>query len=188
MKLEEETIRKIYVYRGRIMNTRNDDAMLPTGKIVSREVVEHCAGVCVLPITDDGNVILVRQYRYPYAENTLELPAGRLDPNETPFEGGKRELREETGCAGTVFYDLGQDYPSPGYTDEIIHLYAAIGLQEVGQDLDADEFLDVVTMSYDEALSLCYSGEIKDSKTLICLMKYKLMQQEGKLTPMEPEA
>ncbi|MBQ9066224.1 MAG: NUDIX hydrolase [Clostridia bacterium] len=181
MDLKEKTIRKIYVYRGRIMNIRNDDAQLPDGKIVSREVVEHCGGVCVLPVTDDGDVLLVRQWRYPYEEICTELPAGRLDREETPLEGGLRELREETGMEASEVFDLGTDYPSPGYTDEVIHLYAARGLKDIGQKLDEGEYLDVVRLPYDEALELCYRGELPDSKTQILLLKYRLLEQAGRL-------
>ena len=185
MDLEEKQIRKIYVYRGRILNVRNDDAQLSNGKIVSREVVEHIGGVCVLPVTENGDVIFVKQYRYPYEETILELPAGKLDPGEEPFHGAVRELHEETGVVGDTYYELGADYPIPGYTDEVIHLYAATGLKDVGQKLDEDEFLDVVKIPYEKALEMCYTGELTDSKTLILLLKYKLMEQSGRLTPME---
>ena len=114
METKEKTIRKVYVFRGRILTVRNDDALMPNGDVRGREVVEHPGGVCVLPIQDDGSVLLVEQFRYPYMEDVLEAPAGKLEPGEDPFEAAKRELREETGMVATEWFDLGWDYPSPG--------------------------------------------------------------------------
>ncbi len=185
--LLEKTIRKIYVFKGRIVNVRNDDAQLSNGKIVSREVVEHRGGVGILPITAQGEVLLVKQYRYPYGELLLEIPAGKLEPGETPFETGVRELREETGMNAARYFDLGIDYPSPGYCNEKIHLYAADGLTEIGQKLDEGEFLNVLSVPLTEALTMIYNGELKDSKTVIALMKYHEMQQLGKLQPIATE-
>lgn len=185
--LLEKTIRKIYVFKGRIVNVRNDDAQLSNGKIVSREVVEHRGGVGILPITAQGEVLLVKQYRYPYGELLLEIPAGKLEPGETPFETGARELREETGMNAARYFDLGIDYPSPGYCNEKIHLYAADGLTEIGQKLDEGEFLNVLSVPLTEALTMIYNGELKDSKTVIALMKYHEMQQLGKLQPIATE-
>ncbi len=185
--LLEKTIRKIYVFKGRIINVRNDDAQLSNGKIVSREVVEHRGGVGILPITAQGEVLLVKQYRYPYEELLLEIPAGKLEPGETPFETGVRELQEETGMNAARYFDLGIDYPSPGYCNEKIHLYAADGLTEIGQRLDEGEFLNVLSVPLTEALTMIYNGELKDSKTVIALMKYHEMQQLGKLQPMAIE-
>ncbi len=182
--LLEKTIRKIYVFKGRIVNVRNDDAQLSNGKIVSREVVEHRGGVGILPITAQGEVLLVKQYRYPYEELLLEIPAGKLEPGETPFETGVRELQEETGMNAARYFDLGIDYPSPGYCNEKIHLYAADGLTEIGQQLDEGEFLNVLSVPLTEALTMIYNGELKDSKTVIALMKYHEMQQLGKLQPI----
>ena len=178
--LLEKTIRKIYVFKGRIVNVRNDDAQLSNGKIVSREVVEHRGGVGILPITAQGEVLLVKQYRYPYEELLLEIPAGKLEPGETPFETGVRELQEETGMNAARYFDLGIDYPSPGYCNEKIHLYAADGLTEIGQRLDEGEFLNVLSVPLTEALTMIYNGELKDSRTVIALMKYHEMQQLGK--------
>lgn len=185
--LLEKTIRKIYVFKGRIVNVRNDDAQLSNGKIVSREVVEHRGGVGILPITAQGEVLLVKQYRYPYEELLLEIPAGKLEPGETPFETGVRELQEETGMNAARYFDLGIDYPSPGYCNEKIHMYAADGLTEIGQRLDEGEFLNVLSVPLTEALTMIYNGELKDSKTVIALMKYHEMQQLGKLQPMAIE-
>lgn len=181
METKEKTIRKAYVFRGRILTVRNDDALMPNGDIRNREVVEHPGGVCVLPITHDGSVLLVEQFRYPYMEDLLEAPAGKLEPGEDPFEAAKRELREETGMVATEYFTLGEDYPSPGYTNEIIRLYAARGLSDVGQDLDEDEFLNVKKVPFNEALNMIYENRLKDSKTVIALMKYNDLIHLGKL-------
>lgn len=181
METKETTIRKVYVFRGRILNIRNDDALMPNGDVRSREVVEHPGGVCVLPVQSDGTILLVEQFRYPYMEDVLEAPAGKLEPGEDPFEAAKRELREETGMTATEWFDLGWDYPSPGYTNEVIRLYAARGLSDVGQDLDDDEFLNVKTVSFSAALNQIYENEIRDSKTVMAIMKYNDLLNLGKL-------
>ena len=143
MELDERTVKKNYVYNGRIINVRCDDAQLPTGKPCKREVVEHNGGVCVAPITDHNELLFVRQFRYPYMQVLSELPAGKLEKGEDPLECGKRELMEETGRVADEIFSLGKFYPSPGYCGEIIHLYGAKGLLFVGQKLDEDEFLNV---------------------------------------------
>lgn len=181
METKEKTIRKAYVFRGRILTVRNDDALLPNGDVCNREVVEHPGGVCVLPITQDGTILLVEQFRYPYMEDVLEAPAGKLEPNEEPLAAAKRELREETGMVAGEWFDLGWDYPSPGYTDEIIHLYAARTLSEVGQELDDDEFLNVKNLSFTAALEMIYNNEIRDSKTAMSILKYRDLLNLGKL-------
>lgn len=181
METKEKTIRKVYVFRGRILTVRNDDALMPNGDVRNREVVEHPGGVCVLPVQDDGTILLVEQFRYPYMEDVLEAPAGKLEKGEDPFEAAQRELREETGMVAAEYFDLGEDYPSPGYTNEVIHLYAARGLSDVGQQLDDDEFLNLKHVSFSQALTMIYNNEIKDSKTVMAVMKYNDLLNLGKL-------
>ncbi len=181
METKEKTIRKVYVFRGRILTVRNDDALMPNGSVCNREVVEHPGGVCVLPVLEDGSVLLVEQFRYPYMEDLLEVPAGKLEPGEDPFEAAKRELREETGMVAEEYYDLGYDYPSPGYSSEIIRLYAAKGLTDVGQELDDDEFLNVKKLPFEDVLEMIYDNRLRDSKTAMAVLKYKDLQALGKL-------
>ena len=114
-------------------------------------------------------------------EDVLEAPAGKLEPGEDPFEAARRELREETGMVATEWFDLGWDYPSPGYTNEIIRLYAARGLSDVGQELDDDEFLNVKKVSFTSALEMIYDNDIRDSKTAMAVLKYKDLLNLGKL-------
>ncbi len=173
----EKTRSQSYVYRGKIISLRVDTAELENQKTATREVVEHPGGVCVLPLDDKGNVTLVRQFRYPYMEELLELPAGKRSPGEDPLECGKRELTEETGFQAEHYTSLGELYPSPGYLDEVIYLYLATGLTQVGQNLDEDEFLDVCTLPLDEAVQMVLAGTIKDAKTQAALLKAYLLNK-----------
>ena len=143
MNLEEKTVKKNYIYKGKIVNLRKDDAMLPNGKMCVREIVEHAKGVVLAALTEDNELIFVRQFRYPYMEVVLELPAGKVEEGEDPLEAGKRELLEETGVTAEEYIDLGEFYPSCGFTDEIIYMYLAKGLSQGSQHLDEDEFLNV---------------------------------------------
>ena len=113
MELFEKTIEKNYVYEGKIIKVRRDKAALPTGKPCTREVVEHNGGVCVAALTDNNELLFVRQFRYPYMEVILELPAGKLEKGEDPFEAGKRELEEETGNVAEKYADLFKFYHTP---------------------------------------------------------------------------
>lgn len=171
MKLTEKTVSKNYVYKGRIINVRCDDAELPNGLPCTREVVEHNGGVCIAPITDNNELIFVRQFRYPYMEEILELPAGKLEKGENPFEAGKRELEEETGRVADEYFDFGKFYPSPGYCGEIIHLYAARGLKTTAMHPDEDEFLEVTKIPLAKAVDMVMNGEIRDGKTQALVMR-----------------
>lgn len=171
MNLTEKTVNKNYVYKGRIIRVRCDDALLPTGDACIREVVEHNGGVCIAPITDNGELIFVRQFRYPYSEVILELPAGKLELGEDPFEAGKRELEEETGTVAEEYFNFGEFYPSPGYCGEIIHLYAAKGLNATQMHPDDDEFLEVEKIPIAEAVEMVMNGEIRDGKTQALVMR-----------------
>lgn len=176
MNLEEKQLKKEYIYNGKVINLRVDTALLPNNTTASREIVEHPGGVCVVPLTDDNCLLLVKQFRYPYFESILEIPAGkRNSKDEDPLECGKRELKEETGATAEKFIDLGTLYPSPGYCDEIIWLYAATGLTIGEQDLDADEFLNVEKIPFDTVLDMIMSGKIKDAKTQTAVLKLKFL-------------
>ena len=182
MNLEEKQISAEYIYRGKIINLRRDDALLPDGNTAIREVVEHPGGVCVAALTDDDEVLFVKQFRYPYFETVLEIPAGKRDKgNEDPLECGIRELEEETGARAEKFIPLGELYPSPGYCGEIIWLYAATGLSFTEQHLDEDEFLTVEKIPLEKAVDMILSGEIKDAKTQAAVLKLKLLRDNGKI-------
>ena len=173
MKLFEKTLTSETKFEGRIIKVLRDTVELENGKTSAREVVCHNGGVCVAALTEQNEVLLVRQFRYPYKEVLLELPAGKLEKGEDPFEAGKREFKEECGATADSYFSLGEVYPSPGYCGEIIHLYGAAGLHFGQQHLDEGEYLDVVRMPLDEAVRRVMTGEIKDAKTAIAILKLK---------------
>ena len=179
MNLDEKTVKKNYIYNGRIINVRRDDAELPNGKPCIREVIEHPGGVCIAAITDSDELLFVRQFRYPYMEVILELPAGKLEKGEDPFESGKRELEEEAGCIAQEYRDLGKFYPTPGYCGEIIHLYAAKNLTFTKQHLDEDEFLNVEKIHIDKTVEMILNNEIRDGKTQAAVLKLKALKDKG---------
>lgn len=172
MELFEKTVSQKYEYQGKIINLRVDEVLLPNGNASRREVIEHPGGVCVLAADGDGSLLMVRQFRYPYQEVILELPAGKLERGEDPRECGIRELKEETGYVAETFEFLGKVYPSPGYVDEIIHLYLATGLRMEGQQLDPDEFLTVERIPLNEAVRLALDNQIPDAKSQVAILKY----------------
>ncbi len=181
MNLEEKTLKKTYIYKGRIINLRADDAELPNGKTAKREVVEHPGGVTVAALTADNELMFVRQFRYPYSEVVLELPAGKLEPGEDPFKAGKRELREETGAVAEKYFDLGKFYPTPGYCNEIIHMYAAKNLTFTDLDPDEDEFLAVERIPLETAVEMVLRNEIRDGKTQAAVLKTAELIRRGEL-------
>ncbi len=174
MKLTETTVRKNYIYRGKIINVRCDDAELPDGRACKREMVEHPGGAGILCVRD-GFVLLVRQYRYAYGEEIYEIPAGKLNPGEDPALTAQRELKEETGVTAKVrlLYTL---YPTPGYTNELLYVFEAYDAEEGEQRLDEGEFLNVVRMPLEEAYRKIETGEIRDAKTVVALLHDKLVR------------
>lgn len=171
MNLEEKQISAEYKFKGKIVNLRVDEALLPNGATALREVVEHNGGICVVPITENGEVLMVEQYRYPYSEVVLEIPAGKRDGDEEPLEGGKRELKEETGATAANYTFLGELYPTPGYCGEIIYMYLATDLSYGETDPDEDEFLNIKRIPLEEAVEMIMNGEIKDAKTQTAILK-----------------
>lgn len=181
MKLTEETLEQKYLYRGRILDFHVDKVRLENGRAVTRECVDHHGGVCIAALTEKNELYFVRQYRYPYRKAILELPAGKLERGEDPFEAGKRELREETGVTGNHYVDLGQLYPSPGYTDEIIYLYACREETRGNNDLDEGEFLEAEKIPLADAVDRVMSGEIPDAKTQVLVLKTARLLEQGKI-------
>ncbi len=177
MHLSEECISSEEIFNGNVIHVRVDKVKLENGSESFREVVHHNGGVCVLPLTDENEVIFVKQFRYPYMEAVLEIPAGKLEKGENHYDAGKRELLEETGCTCGNYQYLGQLYPSPGYVDEVIHLYLADKLEYQKQQLDDDEFLDIIKIPFEKAVDMVMSGEIKDSKTQVCILKAYMMKK-----------
>ena len=176
MDFTEKTISQKYIFHGKIINVRVDEALLPNGEPCIREVCEHPGGVGIIPIDDDRNVTLVRQYRYPYSETILEIPAGKMDHGaEDMEECGRRELAEETGLRAEQMIYMGELWPSPGFMDERLRLFCAKGLSQGETNPDDDEFVEQVKISFDELCRLVASGEIKDSKTVAAVGKVLLL-------------
>lgn len=175
MNLEEKQLSFEYKFEGKIIKLRVDQALLPNGATATREVVEHNGGICVVPLTDKNEVLMVEQYRYPYSEVVLEIPAGKRDGNEEPLEGGKRELKEETGAVAENYTFLGELYPTPGYCGEIIYMYLATGLSYGETDPDEDEFLNLKKIPLETAVEMIMNGEIKDAKTQAAILKVERM-------------
>jgi ADP-ribose pyrophosphatase len=176
MNYEEKTVQKNYIYKGKILTVRCDDALLPNGEPCKREIIEHSGGACVLYV-EDGKVLLVRQYRYAYGESVYEIPAGKLEPNEDPMYAAKRELEEEGGIKTDDLELLFVNYPTPGYTNEKIYIYRAHSGEKVQAHLDEDEFLDAEFISEERVWEMLKNGEIKDGKTIIALQAYFLSKK-----------
>lgn len=171
MHLNEETINSDKVYEGKIFTITHDTALLEDGNTAVRDILWHSGGVCVIPVTDNNEIFLVKQFRYPFRTVTMEVPAGKLEKGESHFECGKRELTEETGYICNEMIYLGEMLPTPAYNSEITHIYLAKGLKFSRQNLDKDEFLDVEKMPLTEAVKLVMDGTIRDGKTQIAVLK-----------------
>ncbi len=168
--MEEKTLKSRKVYKGKIINLRVDEVLLPRGGRARREVVEHPGSVAMVPLLPDNKVILIRQFRKPVEKVIFEIPAGRLEPGEKMEACVRRELKEEIGYRAGRLEKLVDYYPTPGYSNEVIHIFKVKGLKKVKQDLDFDEMVEVVTMDLDEAISLIRERKIKDGKTIIGLL------------------
>ncbi len=181
MDLFEKQVSSRYFYHGTIINMRRDEIILPDGKEAHREFVEHPGGVCIAALTQDDEILLVRQFRYPYGEEVLEIPAGKRDKKEDPLECGKRELLEETGATAENYFSLGTIYPTPGYTNELLYLFGATGLSYGESNPDEDEFLTLEKIPLAKAVEMVMEGLLPDSKTQIAVLKLWKMKQEGKI-------
>lgn len=170
MNFEEKKLNSEIKYKGKILTLTVDDIELPDGNKSVRECVRHSGGAAVL-LVKDGGVLLVKQFRYLYGKTIYEIPAGKLNAGEDPLTAAARELEEETGYRAKLvkLLDL---YPSPGYTDEIIHIYFATEYEFVGQKLDEGEFLNCEFIPLEKVLSLIDGGEICDAKTVTAILKF----------------
>ena len=158
-------------YNGVIVKVRLDHAQLENGKIVRREVVEHPGGVGILPVDDEGNCYMVRQFRDPFSRQLLEIPAGKLEYGEDPLACAVRELGEETGFTADELIPLGKCLTSPGFSSEVLHLYLARGLRAGRAHLDEDEFLNVEKYPLKELAAMADRNELEDGKTQIAILK-----------------
>lgn len=180
MELTEKTLTSALQWQGKILRLRVDTAELPDGATATREVVEHPGGVGIVALTEDRQVLLVRQYRYPFGQVLTEIPAGKRERGEDPLLTAKRELEEETGYTAASFEPLGTLYPTPGFCDEVIYLYLATDLRQTAPHPDEDEFLQVEQQPLDALVADVLAGRIADAKTQTALLKtYLLLQQKG---------
>ncbi len=161
------------VFSGKLLEVRRDRIRLPDGTEATREFVVHPGAVLVVPVQDDGRLVLERQFRYPVRRVMLEFPAGKIDAGETPLATAKRELVEEAGYTAQKWKKLGTIHPEIGYSTEFIDLYEATGLAHVGQKLDEGEFLDVVALTEDELLATYDCGGLTDGKTIAALFAWR---------------
>jgi len=168
--LKEERIDGTVLFKGNFLEARRDTVRLPDGHTATREYVVHPGAVVVIPLLDDGRVVLERQFRYPVGLVMVELPAGKLDAGEDPLVCGQRELLEETGYSAREWARAGAMHLAVGYSSEIIHIYFARGLSLGEQQLDHGEFVDVFTATTDELLGWCRDGTVTDAKTLACAL------------------
>lgn len=175
--LVETRVDSEQVFKGRLLDVRRDHVRLPDGQAATREYVVHPGAVLIVPMLDDGRLVVERQFRYPNNAVFIEFPAGKRDEGEAPIATARRELREETGYTATAWTHLGTIHPVVSYSTEAIELYLAQGLVEVGAALDDGEFLEIDLVDYDAVLAAADRGEITDAKTLAAL--YHLERRRG---------
>jgi len=173
--LTEKALHREDKFQGKIVSVHVDEVELPNGRTSRREVVDHVDGVAVLALDEANNVLTVTQYRYVFGKPLLELPAGKLDPGETPETGALRELKEETGAVPGELRSLGRILPSPGCFSETLHMFLARDLRMEEQALDPGEFLNVDRIPFDEMVRRCLDGDIEDAKTVAAVLRAKLL-------------
>ena len=166
-KLKETRLDGEMAYDGRFLKVAKDRIVLPDGKITDREYIKHPGAVVILPLFDDGRVLLERQFRYPLGREFIEFPAGKIDPGEQPLACARRELLEETGYSATEWHFVCTIHNAIAYSDEHLDIYLARGLTAGQAQLDEGEFLEIFTATVPEMLGMVKAGEITDVKTII---------------------
>jgi len=169
-KLFEEKISSKKIFSGKIIELYFDKIKLPNNKIATREKVTHPGAVGIIPVNREGEVFLVKQYRYPLKNTLIEIPAGKLDEDESPTDCAKRELKEEIGALGGKLIHISTFYTSPGFCDEILYLYLALDFEVKENNLDHDEFLQIIKIKLGDCLKLIKENKIKDAKTIIGIL------------------
>lgn len=175
--LIEEKVSSEDVFDGNLLHVKKDTVRLPNGNIAYREWIKHPGASAVVPVTPEGRLIFVRQYRYPIQQVTLEIPAGKLDAEgENPLDCARRELSEETGYQAEKYTFLTKLATTVGFSNEFIYIYAAEGLTAGRQHPDEDEFINVCTLTMDEAMAKIRSGEICDAKSVTAVLLLRDLQ------------
>ena len=177
--LTEKKISSTEIYKGVLLHVFSDKVGLPNGNTSVREDIKHNGAVCVVPVTPEGEVYMVRQYRYPVGRVTLEVPAGKIDPGEEPLAAAARELSEETGLENAVFRPIGALLPSVAYTSEVIYMYLAEGFTDGRAHTDPDEFLNVEKIPLDKLTDMVMNGEIEDAKTQAAILKAAFIKRRN---------
>ena len=182
MIFEEKTLKSEKIYDGAIINLRRDQVTVINGTSY-REIIEHNGGAVLAAITDQGKMVMVRQFRKPAERVMLEVPAGKIDSGEEAIDAARRELKEETGYTASKIKFLTQFYPSVGYSEEILYLFLCTGLTPGETDFDENEAIDIEEYDIDDLLNMVMSGSIEDAKTIIAIMMVKqLLGEENFLT------
>ena len=171
--LSERFVSGDLVFDGTLLKVRRDVVRLPDGSQGTREFIRHPGAVAIVPLFDDGRVLLERQFRYPHGRDFIEVPAGKLEANEPHLETAKRELLEETGYTAGEWRRIGVIHTAIAYTDEAIDLFVCKKLRQVGRKLDAGEFLETLIVAFDEAIAMIRDGRITDAKTVAALLLVK---------------
>ena len=172
-ELLEEKISSKTIFEGEIVSLYFDSVKLPNDRIATREKVTHPGAVGIVPVNRSGEVILIKQYRYPVEDVLIEIPAGKLGKNESPLNCAKRELEEEVGARDGSIVHLSTFYTSPGFCNEILYLYLALDFKTTKNNLDDDEFLQIIKVRLEDSLKLIESNEIKDAKTILGILLAK---------------
>ncbi|HIU63855.1 MAG TPA: NUDIX hydrolase [Candidatus Avacidaminococcus intestinavium] len=172
--LDEKLISTEKIFEGKLLKLDKDMVLLPNGKQATRELIRHPGAAAILAITNEQKIIFVEQYRHPVGSVVLEIPAGKIDPGEDPLTCAKRELSEETGFSAKKWHKLTSIATTPGFTDEVIHLYLAKELVYTGQHTDNDEFIEIKSFTLSEIITMISEGLIYDAKTLCALFAYDL--------------
>ncbi|MTI48177.1 NUDIX hydrolase [Sporosalibacterium faouarense] len=167
MIYEEKTMKSEKIYEGRIINLRLDTVELPDKKYTKREIVEHPGAVAIIPVTEDNEVVLVKQYRKAVESELLEIPAGKVEIGENPVTCAVRELKEETGYSAKEIQFLFEFYTSPGFSNEKLHLFLAKGLSEGEAEPENDEYIEVCKIKLESLVEMINNGELLDSKTVV---------------------
>lgn len=183
-QLKEHRLNSTNVFDGKLLQVYLDEVKLPNEKESTREWIKHPGASAIVPVFEDGSVMLLKQFRYPPHKTFIEVPAGKIDPGENPESTARRELTEESGLHCSHLEKVGSFYPAIGYADEVIHIYAAWGLSVEQQDVDDDEFLITYRIPFSRALKMIGTGDIMDGKTICSLMKTQLWWVENQPFPV----